>query len=73
MDKKVIHVAAEVALFGALYFYVNKKNKDITLSKQDISPKAENISFYLLTPKSLEPSKGRMNKNKVPLLRLSML
>ena len=45
--KKMYHVAAEVAIFGALYYYVSKKNKDlqdrVDYIQQDISEIIENI------------------------------
>ena len=42
--KKIYHVAAEVAIFGAMYFYVNKKNKDLLDKIQYIQDDIEELT-----------------------------
>ena len=44
MDKKMYHIAAEVALFGGLCIYVNQKNKSIQQEVIDLQQEIDEIS-----------------------------
>jgi TolA-binding protein len=44
MDKKIYHIAAELAMFGGLFFYVNRKNKSISYQLEELQQEIDEMN-----------------------------